>query len=154
MKNISKLIISLLIPQLVGGIGSIFTVRSVGDWYLTLEKPALNPPSWIFGPVWTGLFFLMGYSLYLIWIKDAPNKKPAYWIFGAQLFLNALWSALFFGLKNPGLAFLEIWIMWIMIAINIYIFYRFSRLAAWLLAPYLLWVSFAMYLNYSIWRLN
>lgn len=154
MKNIYKLILSLLIPQLAGGLGSIFTARSVGDWYLTLEKPALNPPGWVFGPVWTGLFLLMGYSLYLIWTKDAPGKKPAYWIFGVQLFFNVLWSTLFFGFKSPGLAFGEIWILWFLIILNIYIFSRFSRTAAWLLAPYLLWVSFAMYLNYSLWRLN
>jgi benzodiazapine receptor len=155
MKNIYKLIISLLIPQLAGGIGSIFTASSVKSWYLTLEKPAINPPSWVFGPVWTALFLLMGYALYLVWTaKTEKSKKWAYVIFGGQLVLNTLWSIIFFGFQNPGLACVEIWILWLAILANIVVFYRINRWAGYLLVPYIAWVSFAIYLNYSIWRLN
>lgn len=153
-KNICKLIISLLIPQLAGGIGSIFTAGSVGTWYTTLEKPFLNPPDWVFGPVWTTLFFLMGYSLYLVWTSKISNKKPAYLIFSVQLALNVFWSVLFFGLHSPALALFEIFLLWFAIAANIFAFAKISRASAWLLAPYISWVSFAIYLNFSIWKLN
>lgn len=155
MKKIYKLIISLLIPQLAGGVGSIFTASSVGGWYQTITKSPLNPPGWIFAPVWTALFLLMGYSLYMIWTSEnAMDKKKAYWIFGAQLALNTLWSVFFFGLQNPGLAFFEIIILWLAILANIIVFYQINRWAGYLLVPYLAWVSFAAYLNYSIWKLN
>jgi len=154
MKKISKLIISLLIPQLAGGLGSVFTASSVSSWYRTLEKPAFNPPSWVFGPVWTALFLLMGYALYLVWTAESENNKKAYWIFGIQLTLNVLWSVLFFGMRSPGAALVEIVLLWLMIAANIYFFSKISRAAAWLLAPYIFWVTFAIYLNFSIWRLN
>lgn len=155
MKKIYKLIISLLLPQLAGGIGGIFTSRSVSTWYKTLSKPALNPPDWIFGPVWTTLFLLMGYALYLVWTSETgQNKKLAYAIFGAQLVLNTLWSIIFFGLQNPGTAFLEIGILWLAIAFNIILFYRINRWAGYFLLPYIAWVSFAASLNYSLWMLN
>lgn len=155
MKKIYKLIIALIIPQLAGGLGSVFTAASVKSWYLTLEKPLLNPPSWVFGPVWTILFLLMGYAFYLVWISDGKEKKiTAYITFAIQLVLNIFWSAIFFGLKSPGLALMEIWFLWLAIIFNIFAFYRISRLSAWLLIPYLLWVTFAAYLNYSIWILN
>lgn len=155
MKKIYKLIIFLLIPQLAGGIGSIFTASSVGGWYKTLNRGPLNPPGWVFGPMWTALFLLMGYSLYMIWIdENAKDKKWAYLIFGAQLLLNTFWSIIFFGFQNPGLAFLEILILWLAIVANMIFFWRVNRWAAFLLLPYLTWVSFAIYLNYSIWKLN
>lgn len=160
MNNTLKLIISLILPQLAGGIGSLFTGSKISSWYSTIEKPALNPPSWVFAPVWTTLFLLMGAALYLVWktepasAREALNIKLALWVFGFQLVLNTLWSILFFGLENPGAAFVEIVILWIVILINIFFFARVSTPAAWLLAPYLLWVSFAAYLNYSIWTLN
>lgn len=155
MNNILKLIVSLVIPQLAGGIGSIFTAKSVGGWYKTLNYPPLNPPGWIFGPVWTILYVLMGISLYLVWTKESVSgKKIAFWIFGIQLGLNILWSVLFFGFQRPDLAFLEIIFLWILIAANIWIFYGISKTAGWLLVPYLLWVSFAAYLNYNLWKLN
>lgn len=154
MNNIYKLIISIIIPQLAGGIGALFTTKSVGTWYKTLKRGAVNPPDWVFGPVWTILFLMMGIALFLIWKKDAPGKNLAFWIFGIQLALNVLWSILFFGLHRPDLAFAEIIILWLGIAINIFVFYGISKPAGILLVPYLAWVSFAIYLNYSIWRLN
>jgi tryptophan-rich sensory protein len=155
MKKIYKLIISLLIPQAAGGIGSFFTISSVKDWYPTLEKPALNPPSWMFGPVWTALFLLMGWALYLVWTDESgKNKRLAFWAFGIQMVLNALWSIIFFGLHSPGGALLEMVFLWLAILATIIAFAKISRLAAWLLAPYILWVSFAGYLNYLIWILN
>jgi tryptophan-rich sensory protein len=155
MKKTYKLIISLIVPQLAGGLGSIFTASSVKGWYLTLEKPTLNPPGWVFGPVWTTLFLLMGVALYLIWTKEgAGSKKLAFWIFGVQLALNVLWSLIFFGAHRPDLALAEIFVLWLMILANIFVFYRVSKLAGLLLVPYLAWVSFAIYLNYSLWRLN
>ncbi len=153
--NFIKLIISLLIPQLAGGIGSFFTVGSVKDWYPVLIKPALNPPSWVFGPVWTTLFLLMGYALYLVWVSESgKNKRLAYWAFGVQMFLNMLWSIIFFGLHSPGGALLEMIFLWLAIFGTIIAFAKISKLASWLLVPYILWVSFAGYLNYSIWMLN
>ncbi len=155
MKKIYKLIISLLIPQLAGGIGSVFTVGSVKDWYLVLVKPALNPPAWVFGPVWTTLFLLMGYALYLVWTDESgKSRRLAYSAFGIQMILNTLWSVIFFGLHYPGGALLEMIFLWLGILGTIITFAKISRPAAWLLVPYILWVSFAGYLNYSIWILN
>lgn len=155
MKKAYKLIISLIIPQLAGGLGSFFTIGSVKDWYLVLVKPALNPPAWVFGPVWTTLFLLMGYAFYLVWTDESgESKRSAYWAFGIQMVLNTLWSIIFFGLHSPGGAFVEIIFLWLAILATIIAFAKISRLAAWLLAPYILWVSFAGYLNYLIWTLN
>ncbi|MDQ1283917.1 MAG: translocator protein [Patescibacteria group bacterium] len=155
MKKIYNLIISLLIPQLAGGIGSVFTVGSVKDWYPVLVKPALNPPSWVFGSVWTTLFLLMGYALYLVWTDESGKSKGrAYWFFGIQMVLNALWSIIFFGLHSPGGALLEMVFLWLAILATIIAFAKISKPAAWLLVPYILWVSFAGYLNWSIWMLN
>lgn len=155
MTKTYKLIIALVVPQLVGGLGSVFTASSVRSWFPTLEKPLLNPPSWVFGPVWTLLFLMMGWAFYLVWSSEDNEKKTmAYGAFAIQLVLNLFWSIIFFGLKNPALAFAEILILWLAIIFNIFIFHRISRLSAWLLVPYLLWVTFASYLNYSIWILN
>ena len=154
IKKVSKFLISLAPPFLAAAIGSIFTSSSVGGWFQGIQKPSFSPPNWIFGPVWTILFFLMGCSLYLVWRSNKEGKKNAYLIFGIQLVLNVLWSALFFGFQNPGFAFAEIIVLWFFIIWNIFMFRKFSSNAAWLLAPYLLWVSFAAYLNFSIWRLN
>lgn len=152
-----KLFISLIIPQLAAVVGSVFTARSVSTWYTTIVRPEWNPPSWIFGPVWTTLFILMGIALYLVWTREGVSealKKRAYNIFGAQLVLNILWSVAFFGLQNPGLALFVIALLWLMILLNILIFRKISRTAERLLWPYLAWVSFATYLNYAIWILN
>ncbi len=156
MSNFFGYIIAILISQSAGIIGSVFTAKSVKTWYLTLQKPFFNPPGWIFGPVWIFLYTLMGISSYMIWQDRAINNlvKPALIIFGVHLVLNALWSILFFGLKNPGLAFIEIIVLLIFIVIIIFLFYKINPRAAYLLIPYLVWVSFASILNFSIWKLN
>jgi tryptophan-rich sensory protein len=152
-----KLAISLITPQVAGLIGSVFTVSSVTGWYSTIARPELAPPNWIFGPVWTTLFVLMGIALFLVWKKEESQKKKvrtAIYLFVGQLILNTLWSIIFFGLQSPGWAFVEIIFLWLAILATIIAFARVSRLAAWLLIPYIAWVSFAAYLNYSIWMLN
>ena len=170
MKNIYKLIVSIVVCELAGVVGSLFTSSSVSTWYLEIQKPALNPPSWIFGPVWITLYALMGVAVYLVWSSYAKatdgqaqkRVKIALWIFGIQLVLNTLWSILFFGstsltingLNNIGLAFVDIVALWIVILWTIVVFYKIFKPAGYLLIPYILWVSFAMYLNYAIWVIN
>jgi len=117
--------------------------------------PLLNPPAWIFGPVWTTLFLLMGYALYLVWRDESGKSKClAHWAFGIQMVLNTLWSIIFFGLHSPSGALVEIIFLWLAILATVIAFAKISKPAAWLLAPYLLWASFAAYLNYLIWILN
>ena len=154
--NITKLVISVLICLLAGFMGSFFTAPSIPTWYATLKKPSFNPPDWLFAPVWTTLFFLMGISLYLVWSKglDKEGVKRAVFIFVIQLVLNIAWSFLFFGLKSPFFAFLEIILLWLAILITIIRFYPISKTAAFLLLPYIIWVSFASILNFFIVRLN
>ena len=156
MIKLLQLIIAILISQSAGLVGSVFTVKSVSIWYAVLNKPSFNPPGWLFGPVWILLYTLMGISSYLIWQEREESKLVflVLVIFGIQLALNALWSFLFFGLQNPGLAFAEIIVLWIFILITILLFYKINHLASYLLIPYILWVSFAMVLNFYIWRLN
>lgn len=156
MKTILKFIISIIICQLAGLIGSIFTSQSIPTWYASLKKPAFNPPNWLFGPVWTALFLLMGIALFLVWQKGIgfPQVKIALIVFGIQLIFNILWSILFFGLRSPITGFIEIIILWILILLTILVFYPISKTASLLLLPYLLWVSFASILNFSLWRLN
>ena len=151
-----KFIAAILACQLAGFVGLVFTAPAITAWYATVQKPFFNPPNWIFAPVWTTLFLLMGISLYLIWEKGLDKKevKLAVSVFGVQLALNIVWSFLFFGLQNPLLAFIEIVLLWIAILATIILFYRISKKAGLLLVPYLLWVSFAAFLNYSIWILN
>lgn len=151
-----KLAASIGICELAGIIGSVFTAGSVSGWYVTLAKPALTPPGWIFGPVWITLYALMGIALFLVWRGgiNTRQSKIAVGVFLFQLLLNALWSIIFFGLQLPGIALAEIIVLWIAIVASIIAFARVSRTAAWLLIPYLLWVSFAMYLNYGIYILN
>lgn len=153
---ISKLIVSLIICQLAGFVGSLFTTPSVPVWYASLAKPSLTPPNWIFSPVWIILFVLMGISLFLLWEKTLhyPGVKTVMSWFAVQLVLNMLWSFLFFGLKSPFFALIEIIILWIAIFITILKSLRVSKLSGMLLIPYLVWVTFAAGLNYSIWTLN
>jgi tryptophan-rich sensory protein len=151
IKKPKLLLISILLTQGSGIIGSFATISSVSSWYLTITKPSFNPPSWIFGPVWTTLFFLMAISLYIIWVKGRIKLVK---LFIVHLFFNILWSYLFFGLQNPGLALIEIIFLLIFIAYLAYTFYKVDKWAGILLLPYLLWGSFATFLNYSIWRLN
>ncbi len=155
-KDIFKLVASIVICEFAGIIGSVFTVPSISAWYINLTKPEFAPPNWVFAPVWTILFALMGISFFLIWRQDVNRKnvKIALGIFAGQLVLNILWSIIFFGLRNPFGAFIEIVFLWLAIIATILSFVKISKFAAWLLLPYLLWVSFAAYLNFSIWNLN
>lgn len=150
MNKFLKLLLSVLLCEGVGLIGSIFTINSVKTWYPTLTKPFFNPPNWIFGPVWTTLYFLMGVSLYLVWKKKKTELKW-FWI---QLILNSLWSVTFFGLKNLIAAFIIIISLWISIFLTIDAFTKINKTSAYLLYPYLAWVSFALILNLSIVILN
>lgn len=152
-----KLIVSIFVCQLAGFIGSFFTVSSIPTWYSTLNKPFFNPPNWIFGPVWIILYLLMGISLYLIWNNKSGKTKQfkiAITFFISQLVLNSLWSIIFFGLKLPLIAFIEIIVLWIFILLTIIYSYKISKIASYLLIPYILWVSFASILNLSIYLLN
>lgn len=151
-----KLIIALSLPFAAGFIGQIATGPAIDTWYATINKPFFNPPNWIFGPVWTLLYFLMGVSLYLIFVDKTKKekKKKAIYLFLTQLGLNSLWSILFFGTQNPLLAFLEIVILWIVILLTIVEFKKINKVAAYLLVPYILWVSFASLLNLAILLLN
>lgn len=156
MKNWVKAVVAFAIPQVVGFTGSLFTDNSEGSWFQTLAKPAWNPPGWFFGPVWTLLYILMGLALYIIWKKDAPArlKRPAILLWSLQMFFNFLWSFIFFGLHRMNLAFYEMLVLWVLILLTIFAFARISKEAAWLLVPYISWVSFAALLNYTIWQMN
>jgi len=156
MKNTAKLLISIIGCELVGILGTPFTTAAIPTWYLTLNKPFFAPPNWLFGPAWTLLYFLMGISFYLIWKKNIKNKKikTAKKLFLAQLFLNFIWSPIFFGLRSPLLGLITIIILWILIIATICKFYPLSKWAAYLLIPYLLWVTFATTLNGAILFLN
>lgn len=163
MNHFFKLVIAIGVSALAGVIGSVFAAPAIPEWYSTLTKPALNPPAWVFGPVWTALYALMGISFFLVWkqypyiLKDIRILR-VYTIgiaaFFIQLFLNVLWSAIFFGLQNPGWALVDIAALWLAIVWTAALFYKISKPAAYLLIPYILWVSFAGYLNFSIWQLN
>jgi len=155
MSKITKFIISLIIPLLVGFGGSFFTRNSLQDWYATLNKPIFNPPGWLFAPVWTLLYILIGIAFYLVWINNFGQKRETnIGIYAIQLILNLLWSVFFFGLKNPLLALVDIVILWFLILANIIVFSKVSKTSGRLLIPYLLWVSFATLLNFSIFVLN
>jgi tryptophan-rich sensory protein len=152
--EVIKLIICCGVPLAVGFGGSFFT-NSL-DWYQTLAKPAFNPPSWVFAPVWTVLYLLMGVSAFLVWRKGPADAavKVALACFVLQLVFNALWTPIFFGAKQPLIAFADIVLLWLAIAATIICFYRVCKLSAILLVPYILWVSFAAVLNASICMLN
>ncbi|MBA2729027.1 MAG: tryptophan-rich sensory protein [Parachlamydiaceae bacterium] len=140
-------------------IGGWLTQTSVSSWYPTLKKPSWNPPNWIFGPVWTLLYGLMAFSVWLIWLKQQEgdlrkNFTPAYFLFGLQLFLNCLWSGLFFWMQNPAIALIDILLLWIVLLFTILEFKKHSIMAALLLVPYFLWITYAVSLNSAIWVLN
>ncbi len=149
-----QLFLSIGICLGAGFIGSFFTYSAIPDWYAGLNKPPFNPPNWVFGPVWTLLYILMGISFYLIWISKSKLKQKGIKIFSIQLILNTSWSIVFFGFKNPELAFINIIVLWIAIFLTIKSFFKISKVSAYLLVPYLLWVSFAGILNFSIVLLN
>ncbi len=149
-----KLVGCVVLCELAGILGSLFTISSIPTWYASLQKPPLNPPGWMFGPVWTILYLLMGVSLWLIWGSNAKEKKKALWLFFVQLALNAIWTPIFFGVQSIGGALTIIVLLWAAIILTILTFTKISKPAAWLLAPYILWVSFAVYLNFAIFILN
>jgi benzodiazapine receptor len=154
MPKFLKLLLSLAFPQIAGGLGAFFTISSVQSWYLTINRPSWNPPSWLFGPVWTLLYILMGIACFLIWKSDSAYKKQLLTLYFAQLVLNALWSPAFFGMQSPLLGLFVIIPLWGSILICILQFRKVSKLASGLMVPYLLWVSFATALNAAIWWLN
>jgi tryptophan-rich sensory protein len=136
-------------------IGGTATAENVRTWYPGLIKPSWTPPSWVFGPAWTLLYALMSVSAWRIWlIRERPGARRALTLHFVQLGLNALWSVLFFGLKQPGLALIEIVILWTLLVTLLRAFFRLDRAAGWLWLPYVAWVTFAMGLNASIWWLN
>jgi len=156
MKDIVKLLISIIICQAVGFIGSLFTTPNIPTWYATLKKPGIAPPNWLFAPVWTTLFVLMGISAYLVWRHGWNNQvvRTALIVFIIQLILNILWSLVFFTLKSPLFGFIVIIILWLLILITLIYFYNISIPAGILLIPYILWVSFASVLNFMLYKLN
>ncbi len=155
MKKTITLLLCILLTLSIGGLGGIATASGVNDWYNTIQKPSFNPPNYLFGPVWTALYLLMGVSLYMI--LQAPKsqiKTKAIWIFAIQLSLNFAWSFLFFKFHLLGLAFIEIILIWMSILTMIIFFSKINKTAAYLQIPYLIWVSFASVLNGTIWFLN
>ncbi len=160
--NLLKLIISIAVAEAAGLIGSTFTAPSIPGWYAQLSKPSIAPPNWVFAPVWFLLFALMGIALFLVWrsygktddLRVKKIIKIAVFAFAIQLVLNVLWSVIFFGYQNPKGAFIEIIFLWLAILATIILFSKISKTAAWLLVPYIVWVTFAGYLNFSIWQLS
>ncbi len=150
-----SLVISLAICFTAAGIGSLLTVPSLGAWYARLAKPAVNPPNWVFGPVWTLLYLAMAVAAWLIWRRseDRPVGVPLA-LFTIQLALNVLWSGIFFYLHHPGAAVVDVLLLWCFILATTIAFRRISGLAAGLMTPYLAWVTFASFLNFAVWRLN
>jgi tryptophan-rich sensory protein len=139
----------------VGGLGGAVTAESVTTWYTTLTKPSFNPPNWIFGPVWTALYVLMGVAAWRVWrAADRDTARGPLAVFALQLAVNLGWSVAFFGLRNPGLAVVVILLLDLLVLATALMFRRIDRLAAWLLVPYLAWIAFATMLNVTIWRLN
>ncbi|MDP2234836.1 MAG: TspO/MBR family protein [Bacteroidales bacterium] len=153
--DILKLIISIILPLSVGAIAGIFTAQAVPDWYAGLRQPSFNPPKWIFGPVWTTLYIVMGFSFFLIWkMKPTKERNRAILIFLVHLLLNFGWSFFFFYFKMIGIALIEIILLWSTIVLMLFSFYRLKPLAAYLNIPYLLWVTFATALNAAYFFLN
>ncbi len=154
-QQIGKLLISLLLPLGIGAIAGIFTSKAIPGWYATLNQPTFNPPNWVFGPVWTALYIIMGISLFLIWkLESGKERNQAILVFSIQLLLNFGWSFFFFYFKLIGVALVDIIVLWIMIIIMLYRFYRLKPLAAYINIPYLLWVTFATVLNAAYFLLN
>ncbi|MDQ7814578.1 MAG: TspO/MBR family protein [Patescibacteria group bacterium] len=155
-KNILVLVAFILLCEAAGAIGSIFTASAIPTWYATLVRPSFAPPNWLFGPVWTTLYALMGISLYLVWSSGWKRRevKIAVSVFLVHLALNAAWSWMFFGLRSPITGLIGIIGIWVFIVALFFLFRRIKPLAAYLLIPYFLWVSFASAVNFELWRLN
>jgi tryptophan-rich sensory protein len=154
--NVIKLAASIGLCLIAGALGSMFTTPQIPGWYANLAKPSFNPPSWLFGPVWTALYVMMGISLFLVWRAGLAERRVqlAVGFFIAQLACNVCWSYAFFGRQSPLAGLVVIVALWILIVITILASAPVSKAAALLLIPYLLWVSFASILNASLWRLN
>ena len=154
-KQISKFVASLLLPLAIGGIAGIFTTEAIPGWYASLNQPSFNPPNWVFGPVWTTLYIIMGISLYLIWKLPANKERnQAILVFMLQLLLNFCWSFFFFYFKMIGVALVDIVALWVMIVVMLLRFYKLKPMAAYINIPYLLWVTFATVLNAAYLFLN
>ncbi len=150
-----KLITAVGLTVVLGAVGGLVTSAEIPTWYAGLTKPSFNPPNWLFGPVWTTLYILMGISCFLIWKQPASSgRNRALVLFIIQFALNFCWSFIFFGMHETGWALAEMIVLWVMILLTIFSFAQYSKIAAWLLVPYISWVSFAMLLNGAIWRLN
>lgn len=151
-----RLVACVALCEGAGLLGSIFTMQSITTWYAGLEKPWFTPPSWLFGPAWTTLYAMMGLSLFIVWNHHLEYGRSgnAISLFCVQLALNILWSYLFFGLRLPFIAFVDILILWTTILFMVFSSWKLSRIAAFLFVPYLAWVSFASLLNFYIWKLN
>lgn len=145
----------IVICLAAGGVGAALTTSEIGGWYQTIVKPSWNPPAWIFGPVWTTLYILMGIAAWLVWLRSDNRqvRLPLIW-FAIQLVLNFAWSPVFFRMHAMGLAFAVLVALWIAIATTMYLFFQRSTVAGLLLVPYLVWVSFAGVLNFTLWQLN
>ena len=156
MKKAAGIIVAIVACELAGIIGSVFTMPAIPGWYAGIAKPSFNPPNWIFGPVWTLLYALMGLAAYLVYEKGfkRPEVKKALTVFAAQLLLNTLWSIVFFGAHRILGAAVVIVLLWALILATILLFYRISKAAAYLLVPYIFWVTFATVLNISLYVLN
>jgi len=156
LSTVGKLIISIMSCFIAGGIGALFTTKSIPDWYRNLKKPRYTPPDWVFGPVWTTLYILMGLSLFFIWQKGlaAQGVLVPFTLFWVQLAINSLWSVIFFGLKSKGGGIAVIIALWLLIMATIITSFPVSTWAGVLLIPYITWVSVATYLNIGVWALN
>ena len=149
------LVVFIAICLGAGGLGSVATTPEIEGWYQTIQKPSWNPPDYLFGPVWTTLFVMMAIAAWLVWKSEGFKVAAApLMLFAGQLVLNIAWSWIFFGMHQPSWAFAEIVILWLAIVATMVAFFRRSKIAAWLMVPYLAWVSFASVLNFTIWRLN
>ena len=154
--NLKRIVVAVFLCLLIGFIGSIATQSSIDSWYLQIKKPAFNPPNWLFAPVWTILYILMGIAAGMIWSRGFHHKwvKTALYHFGLQLLLNAGWSVFFFGLQNPLIALVDIIVLFVLLLFTFKWFKIVNSYAAYLLIPYIVWVAFAAILNFEIWRLN
>ena len=156
LNSVIKLVISILASFVAGGIGSFFTFKAIPTWYTGLKKPPYTPPNWVFGPVWTTLYILMGISIFLVWQNGLAINGAllAFTLFWIQLTLNALWSIVFFGMKSKGGGVITIIVLWLLIWATMITSFRVSGWAGALLIPYIVWVSIASYLNIGVWLLN
>ena len=149
-----KLVLSILLPQTAGFVGSIFTLNAIPTWYEYLTKPSFAPPNWIFAPMWVTLYLAMGIAVYLNWISNNKQSKYNVRLFFIHLLFNFIWTPVFFGLKNLGLALIVILLLMYLIVLMIVKFWRVNKVSSILLIPYLIWVAFASLLNYYYWILN